>query len=127
MGKYGFFPCYRSFQDMWLWKEKPWDMAHLFIDLLLRANRFVRNAACRGEIIKVGRGMVATSFSQLALDTGRNRKTVTRWIGLLVEDGEISVQNKGQRGILITMLKYDSYARDKAKAGQSCGQKSTQR
>ncbi len=126
-GKHGFFPCYRTFQQQWFWTEKPWDIAHLFMDLLLRANRAKRTAKHGGAIIEIRRGALATSFTKLEEVTGRNRKTVRKWLGLLTQAGEISTQNKGQHGVVITITKYDSYARDKQNEGQSNGRRSPRR
>lgn len=128
-GRFGYVPCYRTFRDRWFWEEKPWDVAHLFMELLLRANRKPRFARYGGKLIKIERGTLPTSYSKLAEDSGRDRKTVTTWLQLLADDGELSVASKGQHGIVITMLKYGTYALDgkqgDAERGQPMGQSGT--
>lgn len=121
-GKYGYMPCYRTFRERWFWTVTPWDIAHLFMDLLLRANRAARKAKVGGQIIEIGRGVLATSISKMSADTGRDRKTVRKWLSLLTKDGELEVVNKGQNGIVITMLRYDTYALDDKNRGQRDGQ-----
>ncbi len=123
----GYFPCYRTFREQWFWKEKPWDQAHFFMELLLRANWKARQAKVGGDIIDIGRGMLPTSISKLAEDTGRDRKTIRNWIRLLAKGGEISVQNKGQHGIVITVCKYETYALNTGSSGQRSGQKGGRR
>ncbi len=125
--QFGYMPCYRTFQKRWFWEEGPWDIAHLFMDLLLRANRKMRRVKVGRDLIEIGRGMVATSYSKLAEVTGHDRKTIRKWLELLAKDGEVSVQNKGQHGVLITICKYGSYALDNARAGQQDGQRSGQK
>ena len=120
--RFGYVPCYRTFQGRWFWEEKPWDTAHLFMELLLRANRAERRVKIGFDLIEIGRGMLATSYSKLSEDTGRDRKTLRRWLKLLADDGEVEVQNKGQHGIVIIMLKYDAYALDERHDGPQAGQ-----
>lgn len=117
-GQYGYVPCYRTFQDEWFWKNTPWDIAHLFIDLLMKANRKPRKAKHAGKVHTINRGQLATSQLSLAEITGRDRKTVVRWLRQLQESGELTTKNLGQSGILVTICKYEGYALDHIQNGQ---------
>lgn len=120
--QYGFVPCYRTFRDAWFWQEKPWDVSHLFMDLLMRANRRKRIAKHAGKVQPVNRGQIVTSKMKLAEDTGRDTKTITRWLKNLDESGEIRTESLGKSGIRITVCKYESYALDAARLGHQRGQ-----
>ncbi len=125
--QYGYMPCYRTFQQRWFWTEKPWDKAHLFMDLLMRANRKMRKAVIGGQLIEIGRGMLATSLLQLSIDAGIARPTVRRWLRMFASDGELSVRVMGQHGVVITMLRYGTYALDGQQTMQQSDQPSGQR
>jgi len=108
--RYGFFPFWRAWQGAWWWEGKPWDLAHVFLCLLLSANRKPRTTRYLHRVIQVDRGCVATSFEALAGRSGLSRKVITRMVRDLADAGEIEVLDKGQCGVLLKVVRYDAYA-----------------
>ena len=99
---------YRKITDNRLWKEKPFDKSHAWIDLLILANYAPSSFWVRGCEIKVERGQLAWSIERLSDRWGWDRKKVMRFL-----DGLESVQQIGQQKnnvtTLITIINYDQY------------------
>jgi len=117
--KWGFVPLYRAFQEESWWVEKPWDRAHFFLELYLRARRNPGSA----RIGPTARGEVVTAYTALANDSGRDVKTVTRWCKDFQKLGEIKVANMGRNGIVIKICKYETYALKDRGYGRNHGRK----
>lgn len=119
LDRFGYIPLYRHWiETCWWWEHKPWSMAQLFLYLQARANRAPRQAKHLLEIITIDRGCVATSFSKLAERAGLDRKTVTRYLGLLQKAGELKFLSRDKHGIMVRICHYERYARDKRQSGQ---------
>lgn len=117
--KWGYMPLYRTFRQESWWTEKPWDRAHFFLELYLRARR----TPGRARIGHIARGEVVTAYTALANDSGRDVKTVTRWCKDFAKLGEIKVTNMGRNGILIKICKYETYALKERSYGRNHGKK----
>jgi len=134
LNRNGWFPFFRSWIDTLWFKETPWSRANVFLYLLKEANRHRRVEKQFGQVITIERGWVATSVLAMAERAGRDRKTIRRFFKELQAAGEIEVQEMGQQGVLIKVLKYELYMfperkRDNGRdnAGTTKGQRHPQR
>ena len=90
--KRGWIKLYRSIQDNPFWKEKPFDKARAWIDLLLMANREDRNVIIGNQVINVKSGSFITSIVKLADRWGWDRMKTTRFLKCLESDTKIVLQ-----------------------------------
>lgn len=134
LNQYGWRPFYCGWLKAWWFKAKPWSRLNVFIYLLVKANRYSRVEKEFGQIITIERGCVATSILAMSQRSGRDRKTIKRFLKELQDAGEIEVREMGQQGILIKMLKYGLYVFDDKKwdngmdnDGATTGQRTRQR
>ena len=108
--KWGYVPLYRTFKEAPWWIAMPWDRAHFFMDLYLRANYVGKKRRFGAELVDIRRGELATSYEALSKVSGRNVKTVTKWCRYFQQEGEIKVVKCGRNGIIISICKYSAYA-----------------
>lgn len=125
--RYGYFPVYRAFQSEWWWEDRPWSYAHLFMDILMRANRKPTQINFEGRIVILERGSLVTAITALSERTGWGRKRVRRFLRLMTESGQVAVQDKGQDGIIVKVCKYEAFALSIEKAGHGAGHVPVQR
>lgn len=117
--QWGFVPLYRKFKDESWWTERPWDRAHFFLDLFMRARR----TPCKSRSGTIARGEVVSAYTSLALQSGRDVKTIRRWCKDFTNLGEIEVRSMGRNGIVIRLCKYESYALKDGRNGSGDGAK----
>ena len=98
----GWIKLYRKITE-WEWYTVP-SMAHLFIHLLLMANR--QDRQWRGTVIK--QGQVVTSTRRLAEATGLSHYTVTTNLKKLEASKEIARERVGN-DTFVTILNYARY------------------
>ena len=98
----GWIKLYRKITE-WEWYTVP-SMAHLFIHLLLTANR--QDKRWKGQVIK--QGQVVTSTRRLAEATGLSRNTVKKSLGTLEKSKEIAREQRGNI-TFVTILNYAKY------------------
>jgi uncharacterized phage protein (TIGR02220 family) len=91
-----------------LWKEKPYDKARAWVDILLLANHEDNKCLIGGELKVIERGQLATTITTLANRWGWNRKTVSSFLNVLSADNMIT-QERTKRGITVTVENYGIY------------------
>mgnify|MGYP000892628704 CR=1 FL=1 len=98
----GWIKLYRKFIE-WEWYNIS-EMVHLFIHLLLLANR--EPGEWRG--IKINRGQLITGRNSLAEATGISQQTVRTCLNRLKSTSEITIKTTNKYSV-ITILKYEDY------------------
>ena len=101
----GWISLNRQIQEHWLWKDKPYDKARAWIDLLLLANYEDKRMPYKGEVITCKRGDVNLSYSFLAKRWGWSRKKVLSFIKLLENDEMVTTKATTHR-TTITIVNY---------------------
>lgn len=104
--KQGYISLYRSIQEHWLWKSKPFSRGQAFIDLVLSANHADDKVAVGNEIIEVKRGSFITSQKKLAGQWGWSRTKVKSFLDLLESDNMIEQKSDTKK----TYLTISNYA-----------------
>lgn len=74
--------------------------------LIIEANW--KDGWMKGGSVKVPRGSLLTSFDKLAEENNISRNTVRKFLDILQEEGQITVEST-HKYTLITVLKYDEY------------------
>lgn len=92
----------------WLWEDKPFSKGQAWIDLLMLANYTEKKKPQNGEIIVYKRGSVNLSMKQLSDRWGWDRRTVKRFLDLLVNDSMVSVDST-THGTTITIVNYEVF------------------
>lgn len=104
----GWFSIYRSIEDHWIWKEKPFSKGHAWIDLILMANHEDNKLHFNGCLIIIKKGQLLTSKLRLSKKWGWNHKTVTAFLTLLKTDN-MADNKTDNRSTLITITNYNEY------------------
>lgn len=104
----GWIMLFRSMQDHWLWKDRPFSKGQAWIDLLLDANHESHKLLFSGELITIKRGQVLTSKVKLAQRWGWDRKTVTSFLDVLKADNQADTK-ADNKCTLITITNYNQY------------------
>ncbi len=104
----GYIKVYRDIRDHWIWKDKPFDKARAWIDLIMLANHNDNTIMFDGRPMKIKRGQYMTSLSILANRWGWSRGTVKRYIDDLVRDNMLN-KKRHAHGTLLTIEKYSDY------------------
>lgn len=98
----GWIKLYRKFCE-WEW-YKVSEMVHLFIHILLSANR--EPGEWRG--IKINRGQLITGRNSLSDSTGISQQTIRTCLNRLKSTSEITIKSTNKYSI-ITIIKYEDY------------------
>lgn len=116
MASSGYIKLDRGILESELWKEKPFDRARAWVDLLLLASWKDHDEIYRGQVLHRKRGDVSCSVSWLAERWGWSRGKVYRYLGLLTETGMVTVNrtpsgtpNGTPNGTTLTIEKYAFY------------------
>lgn len=104
----GWIALYRSIEDSFLWKDKPFSKGQAWIDLLLLANHEDNKIMYQGEVITCERGTVNRSILSLAERWGWDRKTVRNFLKVLESDGMVTINATTHR-TTITLINYGVY------------------
>ncbi|MHB9946931.1 DnaD domain protein [Clostridium botulinum] len=105
----GWISLYRSIQDHWLWKEKPFSKGQAWMDLLLSANHKDNKILLGNELILVPKGTFITSQAKLMERWGWGNTKVRNFLKLLKEDKMILYMGKSYTKIKI--INYQMYQR----------------
>ena len=97
----GWVPISRQIQDHWLWKDRPFDKARAWIDLILLANHEETKAPVNNEIVTYERGTVTTSITALAERWGWSRHKVRDFIDLLKRDSMLTSKRTANRTVIV--------------------------
>lgn len=122
----GWVPISRHIQDHWLWKDKPFDKARAWIDLILLANHEEIKAPVKNEIVTYERGTVTTSITALAERWGWSRHKVRDFIDLLNRDGMLTSKRTANRTVLV-LENYAFYNDVGTEKGQKKDEKRTEK
>ena len=104
----GWISLNRQIQEHWLWKDKPFDKARAWIDLLLLANFEDKKTPYKGEIVVCERGAVNMSILSLSKRWGWGRDKTRDFLRLLERD-EMIVLNATTNRTTITIVNYDKF------------------
>ena len=116
----GYIKLYRDIRDHWLWQNEPYDKAHAWADLIMRANYKTREIMFDGRLVTVKRGSFITSVKQLARDWGWSRHKVSDFLDVLAEN-EMITQKRDNKKTLINIEKYCIYQDQMGAPGTSEG------
>lgn len=115
----GWIKLYRKFCE-WQWYNNS-EMVHLFIHLLLNANREDR----KWRNITVKRGEIITGRLSLSHITGISERQIRTCLNRLKSTSEIAIKTTNKYSI-ITILKYDDYQDGSNQSGQQSDQQTVQ-
>ena len=101
----GWIKLYRQIWDSELWKERPFDRARAWIDLIMLANFESRNILLGNEIIFVERGSFVTSEHKLMARWGWSKTKVRSFLNLLQNDSMI-VKKTDHKKTIVEVLNY---------------------
>ena len=104
----GFIKIYRSIDEHWIWKDKPFSKGQAFIDLILQANHKGEKFEYKGEIVEGERGKIYRSVTYFAERWGWSRWRTTRFFSALENDGMLHMERTCNRTVL-TLINYDDF------------------
>ncbi len=118
----GWISLYRSIQDHWLWREKPFSKGQAWMDLLLSANHQDKKIVFDSNLIEVKRGQFITSIRKLCDRWGWSNSKVKKFLELLQGDGMLTYKSDTKK-TTINIEKYELYqssndTKNDAKASQ---------
>lgn len=103
----GWIKLYRSIQDHWIWDNPVY--LKWWLDLLLMANHKPNKVLVNGKIETIDVGERLTSEMKLSARWGASRKSVSKFLTLLENEGMITVTKSRQKGTTYKVLKYKDY------------------
>ncbi|MHC5215229.1 DnaD domain protein [Enterococcus sp. LJL128] len=103
----GWIKLYRSIQDHWVWDNPVY--LKWWLDLLLMANHKPNKVLVNGKIETIDIGERLTSEMKLSARWGASRKSVSKFLTLLENEGMITVSKSRQKGTTYKVLKYKDY------------------
>ncbi len=96
----------RTITESWLWNDgKKFEKLKAFLDLIFCANYIDNDTLINNEVVTIKRGSFLTSALKLSKKWEWDRKTVTNFLNLLKNHGEIEYERFGN-GIIITISNY---------------------
>ena len=118
----GWIKLYRQVTDTYIWAaNEPFDRRSAWIDLLLMANHEERSFLLRnGKNQTVKEGQLFTSTGHLAQRWHWSRGRVNRYLGLLSEQGMVTVSGTPS-GTLLTLVKYGDFQHGRTANGTTDG------
>ena len=120
----GWISIHRKIRECFIWNEEPYDKAHAWIDLLLRANHDDKKVLINGQVQTVERGQFHTSLYKLAHDWQWDRRKVKRFLEMLEKERMIATScNVGgtTNGTTITIVNYEKYQGEGIEYGTTDG------
>ncbi|MCD7034332.1 conserved phage C-terminal domain-containing protein [Metabacillus sp. GX 13764] len=105
----GWIKLHREVRSNWLYQEKrTFSKFEAWVDLLLEVNHKDNKVLLGSELLEVKRGSTITSIRQLCDRWGWSNTKVKQFLGLLENDGMITVKSDTKKTV-ITVDKYDFY------------------
>lgn len=123
----GWIKLYRSIRTHWLWEDGNERYLKWWLDILMMVNHEDKKIPFDGKFKIIRRGEKQTSLIKLAGRWGINRRTVDRFLDLLISDGMISVKKSKTNGTTLKVLHYNNYQDNSEKSAQPNAQQNTQR
>ena len=110
----------RQMFDHWLWKEKPFDKARAWLDLIQLAKHKDEKFLSNGVLVDGKRGNIYRSQDDLAERWGWSKGKVRRFLKMLEDDGMIckkSVRYGTVNGTVITLVNYRKFQGERTSDG----------
>jgi len=104
----GWILLYRSLQEHWLWKEKPFSRGQAWIDLIFTVNHENKKVPFDGGFITVKRGQTVTSLRKLSERWGWSVGKVSRFLNVLETD-KMLTRNSDTKKTVLTIENYKDY------------------
>jgi hypothetical protein len=104
----GWLRLWRAIEDNKLFRKKPFDPLHAWIDLLIKASWKESECWHNERCIKINPGQILTSTYALSTDWGWNRSKVRRFLNTLKTDLMIDLQ-PDPHCTVITICKWETY------------------
>jgi len=106
--KRGWVRRYRSIQDHWLYKCKPFCKVAAWDDLILKANFDSKKISLGNQFVEVGRGELITSEVKLSQCWGWSRTKVRAFLNQLQNDSMIEKKSDNKK-TWVKVLQYSVY------------------
>lgn len=106
--KKGYILAHRSLRDTWLWKDKPFNHASVWMDFLFEANHSENKVAYKDSIIKIKRGEFPFSLRKYAKKYGWTIWKLRKFLTLLEKDSKIRTHTKHYLTV-ISICNYETY------------------
>ena len=119
--KDGYILLYRQIEENEIWKEKPFDKARAWVDLLLMANFKDSDVMLKGQLVHLKRGQLVRSLDSLAERWGWSIGKVQRYLKMLKKQKNVQV-NGYPFGQVITIENYERFQNARYENGQEDGQ-----
>lgn len=123
----GWIKIYRSIRSHWLWENGHERYAKWWIDILMMVNHKPKKIPFNGKLKLIDRGEKQTSVVKLASRWNVDRRTVTKFLDLLVSDQMILVSKSRQTGTTLKVLNYNDYQDNNTDGEHQNVQRTTQR
>lgn len=104
----GWIKVHRKIFDCWVWKDKPFDKARAWIDLLLLAMHHDTKTISENKVIEIPRGSYMTSILKLSERWGWSKGKTKRFINELETDSMLTT-TRTNTGTLVTIVNYEVY------------------
>jgi len=104
----GWIKLYRSLQDNWIWKKKPFSRGQAWVDLLLNANYQDKKFPLGADIVEVERGEIITSELKLMEQWGWSKSKVRKFLETLEKDSMI-VKKTDRKKTTIKLVQFSDY------------------
>ena len=101
----GYIKLHRGITEHWLCQDKPYDMFHAWVDLIMMANWKTSQRIFNGQVVTQERGQVICSIGGLADRWGWSKGKVRRFIESLKKDKMVHTDGS-THGTTLTIEKY---------------------
>lgn len=108
MPEQGWIKLHRKITECGIWRDKPYDRAHAWVDILLMANHEGKRFLHGNEMVYIERGSKLTSIRKLGERWGWSNNKVTAFLKLLQSENML-VQNSDTKKTVLTVVNYDLY------------------
>jgi len=108
MASYGWIALDRAIVENWIYKDKPFDRLHAWIDLLLLAEHSTKKKMWRGSITDFNRGDVCLSIEKLSERWGWSRKKTRHFLEQLEKDQMVHLRVTPHRTV-ISIVNYAKF------------------
>ena len=104
----GWIKLHRSLLEHFVWTDKPFNMGAAWVDLVLMANYDENKVSINGNVVRVERGQIFTSYRFLAERWGWSLGRVKRYIDMLESDEMMTVE-RSKNGTRLTLVNYSVF------------------
>ncbi len=118
----GYIKLFRKLTQKEFYKQKPFDAAHAWIDLIFLMNSQKASIKYDENKLELLPGQHLTSIVKLAERWGWSRNKVKKQFREWEDDGQVFVRFLDSKGTVLTLPNYESYNDKRAGKGQAKGQ-----